>query len=338
MIFKRGWLRGGGVGFRHLQLIRNLPLPKLGAAIPMVGFFFVVPVLLVFVYLFFHLALQRLGETLAELPVMFPDGRREKRLAPGGSLASSPGSCRNRRAAGARWRSSRARFPVSSPIGFRPRRWWSSGRAIWCCRMYAPRSCTFFCWLARPPLRFTSGATPKPAKLRRGVRAGLAGSAARRFLCAFLLVSAVLLAVVWIGTIYGAPHDPKRAQQFSGASLHRWAADTVWAFGFDPFAHLTESDLSVRPKGWTGSEEQRVLVKGANLNKSNLRYAEAYRSFWVNAHCGKRIFRVLRSPNPIFAAPTCAKPTCHQRAWIAAIFRSCQPAKRRSDARQSVGS
>jgi hypothetical protein len=51
------------------------PLPIIGTALPIVGFYLVAPVLLVAVYFYFHLNMQRLWEALADLPAVFPDGR-----------------------------------------------------------------------------------------------------------------------------------------------------------------------------------------------------------------------------------------------------------------------
>ncbi len=279
------------VSVSDVQLIRNLPLPKLGAAIPMVGFFFVVPVLLVFVYLFFHLALQRLSEALAELPVVFPDGRSREAAGPWGKFGLFSGQVQE---------SSRRR----RPLAFLER---AISRFV---SDWIPPAALVIFWaryLVLQDVRATllhilllAGATTFAIYIRRNPETGEGALQRSRWARRLgraavpLRVSAsiaMILAIVSIGTIYGAPHDPKRAQQFPGTSIHRWAADTVWAFGFDPFAHLTESDLSIRPKGWTGSEEQRLLVKGANLNKSNLRYAEAYRSFWVNAHLWEADFQ-----------------------------------------------
>ena len=279
------------VSVSDVQLIRNLPLPKLGAAIPMVGFFFVVPVLLVFVYLFFHLALQRLGETLAELPVMFPDGHSREAAGPWGKFGLFAGQIQE---------SSRGR----RPLAFLER---AISRFV---SDWIPPAALVIFWaryLVLQDVRATllhivllAGATAFAIYIRRNHEADGSESRTSRWsrrlgrAAVPLRISAsiaAVLAIVSFGTIYGAPHDPKRAQQFPGTSIHRWAADTVWAFGFDPFARLTESDLSVRPKGWNGSDEQVSQVKGASLNKSNLRYAEAYRSFWVNAHLWEADFQ-----------------------------------------------
>ena len=52
----------------------SAPLPFVDRSIPIVDFFFVAPVLLLCVYLYFHFYLQNLWGTLATLPAIFPDG------------------------------------------------------------------------------------------------------------------------------------------------------------------------------------------------------------------------------------------------------------------------
>ena len=51
------------------------PLPIIRTEIPIAGFFLVAPIVLLCVYLYSHIYLQRLWEGLAELPAIFPDGR-----------------------------------------------------------------------------------------------------------------------------------------------------------------------------------------------------------------------------------------------------------------------
>jgi uncharacterized protein YjbI with pentapeptide repeats len=51
------------------------PLPIIGTSIPIVGFYFVAPLLLLVIYFYFHLYLQKLWDELASLPAIFPDGR-----------------------------------------------------------------------------------------------------------------------------------------------------------------------------------------------------------------------------------------------------------------------
>src|SRR5207302_7749231 len=62
------------------QLLNNAAppssrLPILGTDIPLVRFYAVAPLLLLCLYVYFHLGLQRLWEELADLPAVFPDGR-----------------------------------------------------------------------------------------------------------------------------------------------------------------------------------------------------------------------------------------------------------------------
>ena len=52
------------------------PLPVVQTPIPIIGFYWFAPVLLVVVLLYFQLNLQRMWEALAKLPAIFPDGRR----------------------------------------------------------------------------------------------------------------------------------------------------------------------------------------------------------------------------------------------------------------------
>jgi len=51
------------------------PLPIVGTSIPIVGFFWSAPLMLLVLYVYFHLQLQRLWEVLAKLPAVFPDGQ-----------------------------------------------------------------------------------------------------------------------------------------------------------------------------------------------------------------------------------------------------------------------
>ena len=50
-------------------------MPILGIDIPLVRFYMAAPLLLLCLYLYFQLGLQRLWEELADLPAVFPDGR-----------------------------------------------------------------------------------------------------------------------------------------------------------------------------------------------------------------------------------------------------------------------
>lgn len=93
-----------------------------------------------------------------------------------------------------------------------------------------------------------------------------------------------VLLLLSIGTILGVPHERSRAPQYSPASIRRWAPDVLWAFGFDPYAQLTEATLSRKPKEWTGANAQVAAVIGPQLDDTKFRYALAYGVFLPNAH------------------------------------------------------
>ncbi len=63
---------------QDVHLISNeavSPLPVIGTQIPIVGFFWFAPLVLVVIFLYFHIYLQRLWEDLAAFPAVFPDGK-----------------------------------------------------------------------------------------------------------------------------------------------------------------------------------------------------------------------------------------------------------------------
>ena len=94
----------------------------------------------------------------------------------------------------------------------------------------------------------------------------------------------VILFSLSLGTVKGVPHDIGRAPQFAAADIRRWAPSSFWAIGYDPYADLTEASMSTRPSNWTGADDQLGSVKGAHLNKTKFRYAQAYGIFLANAH------------------------------------------------------
>jgi len=105
-----------------------------------------------------------------------------------------------------------------------------------------------------------------------------------------LLVRAVplgiglLLFVLSIGTITGAPHDYRAAPQPPAPGVRSWAADVLWLIGYNPFAQLTEADVSTKPLDWTERSEDLSQVGGASFNRLRLRYLQGYKAFLVKAH------------------------------------------------------
>jgi hypothetical protein len=68
---------------RLLTNSSSSPLPIIQTPIPIAGFYWAAPFLLLCMFVYLHLYLQRLWEALAELPAFFPDGRPlDKRAYP----------------------------------------------------------------------------------------------------------------------------------------------------------------------------------------------------------------------------------------------------------------
>ena len=69
------WLTIGTTS--DLNLVTNRAtsaLPIIQTSIPIVGFYFIAPVLLLLTFFYFHFYLQKLWEELGSLPAFFPDG------------------------------------------------------------------------------------------------------------------------------------------------------------------------------------------------------------------------------------------------------------------------
>ena len=273
------------------QLVKNssaLPFSALQTTLPFIPFYLFGPVVILSLYLCFHLYMQHLWDGIAQLPAIFPDGRRLDKCLPWF----------------ARW-SARTHFKwlknSQSPLGFL-----EAGIAILLLYWVAPATVLLFWgrYMTLEDLRGTtlhillvvgaiiaamnfpimSGKAFGPDSPRPGARQN---SSSLRTVLVFRAVPPVvglLLFLLSIGTFLGVPHDYRSMTQGPAAGIRAWAPDILWTFGYNPFAQLTEADLSTKPPGWTGREEEIPLVKGASLNRLRLRYIQAYGAFLVKAH------------------------------------------------------
>ena len=92
----------------------------------------------------------------------------------------------------------------------------------------------------------------------------------------------LLLALLSFGAIRGVPHNSTRTPELAGGP-QSWASDLLWWAGYTPTAQLAESDVSTKPAGWTGRDEDLARVEGARLNGLRLRYIQAYGAFFAKA-------------------------------------------------------
>ena len=268
------------------------------AALPTAEIYLIAPVLLLCVYLLFQYHLQRLWDAVLELPAIFPDGRilgeKQPRIITGllrlhfHWMNQDPPSTRV------------IEKSVSAVLAY-----WTVpavlilfwGRYLTLQEIHGTILQELLVMTAvgiaiytttqigRPQARWiTSGKTKKGIfeKLRYANPATP------------VIILFVLLSFLSIGTIVGVPHGTDRAPQFSSSSIRRWAPAVFWSLGYDPYPDVTEAAVSVRPSAWRGdgteSNEELAAVRGARLNESHFRYAQAYGIFLVNAHLWRSDF------------------------------------------------
>ncbi len=284
------------------QLLNNAAppssrLPILGTDIPLVRFYLVAPALLLSLFIYFHLVLQRLWEELAEMPAVFPDGRSvDRRAYPwlmNVLVRAHATRLQGERSPLSRWQ---ARMSIVLAWGLVP----MTLVVLW------GRYLRAHDWLVTVThVALVSGAIGAAVGFRSLAARTLRGSERRPFLWrkawkdsrgrAFLgwAVALTLFAVLSFGAIEGIDPDAddrgtKILAQVGLGSPRRWVPRVFASVGLDPFAHLDDASLSIKPANWTGkAPEELDSVKGADLEGRNLRYAAAYNAFFVNAYLRK---------------------------------------------------
>ena len=298
---KAGWLMGltlllNGVVWLRIfttpdsQLVKNspaLPFSVLRNILPFIPFYLFGPVVILSLYLCFHLYMQRLWDGIAQLPAIFPDGTKLDACLPWF----------------ARW-SARTHFKwlrnSQSPLAFL-----ESAMAILFLYWAAPATTLLF-WGRYMTLQDLRGTAmhillvvvavaaavsfPKMEGKAFGTNSPRPGSFEKssRGKIIFLLKTVptgtgALLFLLSVGTFLGVPHDYRSSGQPAAAGIRAMAPDFLWTLGYNPFAQLTEADVSTKPAGWTGRDEEIGAVRGANLNGLKLHYIQAYGAFLVKA-------------------------------------------------------
>jgi uncharacterized protein YjbI with pentapeptide repeats len=265
------------------------PLPIIGTALPIVGFYLVAPIVLLALYFYFHLNMQRLWEALADLPAFFPDGRSlDKRGDPwllNGLVSAHFVRLRHER-----------------PSLSRVQQWLSILLAWW----VVPATLIVF-WgrfLVRHDWLGWFGTVLHIALLATAIGFGwmscrlmretLRGAPRKRFLWEHawkdprtykritgalgVCVVGGIFYLVSFGAIQGVPPDEK------APNFQKLVPRILGHIGFSPFADLVEEDVSTKPANWTGKTEEYPFVKGARLVGAQMRYAQARFVFLVNAN------------------------------------------------------
>jgi len=274
-----------------VRLFKNspaLPLPLLGDAVPLVGFYLGAPLLLFAFYISFHFFLLRLWGGLAGLPAVFPDGSTLDKNGPWFVM----GLVRSH----FRWLRE-TRSPLSSveaAISTLLAYWVVPAGLLLIWARYLTRQnlrdSMFHVFLTVATVAL---ATILPNLAGRILRAEYfqpeeSKKASKVFtLGAATLGIGLILTLLSLGIIWGVPQDSSRAPELMLTDIRRWAANAFAVTGYSPYAELTEADISLRPANWNAREEDLAQVQGARLAHASLRYAQAYRSFLVNARLWK---------------------------------------------------
>ncbi len=251
---------------RLLTNSASSPLPIIGAEVPIVGFYLGAPLILLGLFVYFQIHLQRNWEVLATLPAVFPDGwgldrkafpwilnglvRRHFRLLRDPSLPFY--GLQTASVVALAW------CAVPLTLSFL----WLSFlvRHDWTITSIHVVFLALCIWFAVLSYRIA-------VKTLRGRRPQLYRPYLR--LVVLVLILVLLFCCSWSG-IEGSPES----STFSGA---------LGIVGLKTYADISEEDLSTKPPNWTGDSAQLPLVRGAKLQGGNLRHAVATRAFLVNA-------------------------------------------------------
>ena len=290
---------------RLLTNSASSPLPIIGTEIPIAGFYWMAPILLLGVYVYLHLYLQRLWEGLADLPAVFPDGKPlNKKVYP--------------------WLLSglvRAHFKLlkdQRPLLSRLENWATIFLAWW----IVPVTVVVF-WLRYLPRHEWFGTGLHVALLILSIGGAIllhrhAGATLRRDVTAFrwrrpwfdrrtyqaavAVGLGLVVALVSLSAIEGdARRDPPSYSVVLGG-IATWVPTAFDRMGYRTFANLREANVSTKPATWTGLAERRpeepekldktlvekaraefAQVKGAPLRGADLRHADAFHAFLAKA-------------------------------------------------------
>lgn len=281
-----------------VELITNratTPLPIIQAAIPIVGFYVVAPLILLCLYFYFHFYLQKLWEELGSLPAVFTDGRPLHNRTDPWLLNDIV-------------RSHCAKLKIGRPFLSYFQAWVSVVLAWW----LVPVTLLLF-WgrfLRRHDLFWTlfhalllAISIIAAVWLYHLANKTLRGDERRPFLLKVILkkqntylrtamavVLAAFLGAISVGAIYGDPTIEPDDLSTGAHGPRTWVPVVMSRLGYSPFANLANADVSIKPANWTGKKDEELdLVKGANLLGTNLRNADAKGTFFVNANLSEAL-------------------------------------------------
>ncbi len=244
------------------------PLPIIGSLIPVVGFYYVVPIILFGLYVYFHFYLQRHWEKLANLPAIFPEGNLVDEKAYPWLLNIAP------KFYFIQLKNYRKLIDWVQHIIFSFLSWWLMPiMMVFLWVYYLPRhdpigiiGLLFFLWLTlvcalllhRYAVMTFRWKIKKSVSWRLTIKNILTPPGGRIF------AAGLIIPLVFIFYTIGAFSDHSAILPFANADI-------------------SDVDVSIKPDNWTDNPSQISLVKGAKLRGVDFRYGMAVESFLVNA-------------------------------------------------------
>ena len=276
----------------------STPLPIIQTKVPIAGFYWAAPAILLALYFYLHFYLQSLWEGLASLPAIFPDGRTlDERAYPWlmTSLVREfvPLLTKERRP----FTSLKAGISISIAWGLVPFTF------VWFWLRYLPRhDWPWTIWhillivvaAGFGAVAFQTALATLRGKLRkRQVEAttsiwehwkrklrSLPHYRPDRMTAIVTAVTVVLTVSVSLGAIEGTPGGPNRDPR-------TWTPALFEFVGYRTHADLIETEVSTRPQDWWRADEKQEIelkgIRGAKLRKRDLRRAAARGAFLAKA-------------------------------------------------------
>lgn len=262
------------------------PLPILQTAIPIVGFYIVAPVLLLGIFFYFHLYLQKLWDELGSQPAIFPDGRPLNAKADPWLISDLIQAQLYRL---------RNQLPFLGYLQL-----WLAHLVAW---WFVPLTLAGF-WLRYLPRHDAAGtvlhcvlvaiSVAGALSLYRLAGKTLRGLPRHRFSWRVASLSSGSWRPIWVACASGLFFGIVFIAVFDGIRQRPWLphlkASTTWVptalskFGYSPFADLTGAELSIRPANWAEKNDANLdTIVGFDLHEGDLRYSEMPLAFLPKA-------------------------------------------------------
>jgi uncharacterized protein YjbI with pentapeptide repeats len=267
------------------QILSNAPiLPfRIFRPLPLGAVYLLAPALLLGLYVWLHLFLQSLWESVSRLPAVFPDGRTlDKGLPFAAALVARTHLkwLRNQNRALVALENALCQillyWIVPATIVLFWGRYLTSqdfrGTLLHILQVVAASiAAVYFCRAMTRTLGCASPAVLWNDSTQERKRPDLAR--------VFPLVLGAAILILSIGVISGAPRDDGTTPRHSNFRIQSWAADLLWLVGYSPVAQVPGASISVKPANWSGRDEDLGAVLGARLGKARLRYIQANGAF-----------------------------------------------------------